>query len=61
MELDVNKLPENELKLLEKYVNKCAFDKENSQIETNINYNIPDEEEMFNDLSESISSDEDGL
>ena len=60
MELDVNKLPENELKLLEKYVNKCAFEKENSS-ETNTNNIIPEDEEMFNDLSESISSDEDGL
>ena len=60
MELDVNKLPENELKLLEKYVNKCAFEKKNSS-ETNTNNIIPEDEEMFNDLSESISSDEDGL
>ena len=60
MELDVNKLPENELKLLEKYVNKCAFEKENSS-ETTTNNIIPEDEEMFNDLSESISSDEDGL
>ena len=57
MELDVNKLPENELKLLEKYVNKCAFEKENSS-ETNTNNIIPEDEEMFNDLSESISSEE---
>ena len=60
MELDVNKLPENELKLLEKYVKKCAFEKQNSS-ETNTNNIIPEDEEMFNDLSESISSDEDGL
>ena len=61
MELDVNKLPENELKVLEKYVNKCAFEKDNLQSGININYNSPEDEDMFNDLSESISSDEDGL
>ncbi len=60
MELDVNKLTESELKVLEKYVNRCASEKiEPSQSETNTNYINPEEEEMFNDLSESISSDED--
>ena len=59
MELDVNKLGENELKILEKYVNRCL--NENNEVlhsETNTNYISPKDEEMFNDLSESVSSDE---
>ena len=59
MEVDINKLPEKELRLLENYVNKCEFEKsEHLQSETNTNCITP-EEEMFDDLSESISSDED--
>ena len=46
--------------VMELDVNKCAFEKENSS-ETTTNNIIPEDEEMFNDLSESISSDEDGL
>ena len=55
MELDVNKLPESELKILEKYVNKCTSE----HSETNTNCVTPQDEYMFSDLSESISSDED--
>ena len=59
MELDVNKLGENELKILEKYVNRCLNEKnEILHSETNTNYISPKDEEMFNDLSESVSSDE---
>ena len=59
MELDVNKLGENELKILEKYVNRCLNEKnEVLHSETNNNYISPKDEEMFNDLSESVSSDE---
>ena len=59
MELDVNKLGENELKILEKYVNRCLNEKnEVLHSETNTNYISPKDEEMFNDLSESVSSDE---
>ena len=59
MEVDINKLPEKELKVLENYVNKCENEKsEHFQSETNTNCITP-EEEMFDDLSESISSDED--
>jgi hypothetical protein len=59
MEIDINKLPDKELKLLENYVNQCESEKsEHIQSETNTNC-ITSEEEMFDDLSESISSDED--
>ena len=59
MEIDINKLPDKELKLLENYVNQCESEKsEHIQSETNTNCITP-EEEMFDDLSESISSDED--
>ena len=59
MELDINKLSENELKILEKYVNKCICEKNEASIsETNTNYISPKDEEMFNDISESISSEE---
>ena len=59
MELDINKLSENELKILEKYVNKCICEKNEPSIsETNTNYISPKDEEMFNDISESISSEE---
>ena len=44
-----------------RYVNKWTFEKYNLQSEININYNIPEDEDMFNDLSEFISSDEDEL
>ncbi len=59
MELDINKLSENELKTLEKYVNKCICEKNEPSIsETNTNYISPKDEEMFNDISESISSED---
>ena len=59
MELDINKLSENELKILEKYVNKCICEKNEPLIsEINTNYISPKDEEMFNDISESISSED---
>ena len=60
MEIDVNKMPLNQLKEIERYIDEC-----NGIIEQNLIMPIENinkekkEEDLFDELSESLSSDND--
>ena len=65
MEIDVNKMPLGQLRELEKYVEECRGNTEEFLTETPINNTqktnceLNKEKELFEELSESLSSDDD--
>lgn len=58
MEIDVNKMPLNQLREIERYVDECNGTQEQNLPNENINKEKK-EEDLFDELSESLSSDND--
>ena len=63
MEINVNKMTRNQLKKLEKYVNKCIRENNNNQSSLSLKKILDEEEEdidiLKNDLSSCLSDDDD--